>query len=79
MTCEYFVLNMCVVVLKAVLNISNFHGKALRKKKLFSLFLLVTALVKFRNSGKGIANKLQGHSCLSSLVFFLHTKRHLGK
>lgn len=53
-----FILNIYFVILKNMLNISNFHGKALREKNIFSIFCLfvfVKYLVKSRNLKKGIA------------------------
>lgn len=54
---EYFYIKY-FVILKNMLNISNFHGKTLRKKTSPPLFLVIS-LVKFRNSKKNIAWKLQ--------------------
>lgn len=58
-----------------MLNISNFHGKALREKYMFPFFFVVY-LVKLRHLKKGIAKKLQTDPMFELLALCsLNTKR----
>lgn len=63
-----------------MLNISNFHGKALRGKKIFPFVVVVIYLVKLRQLKEGIAKKLQTDPMFELLAALSERKeKRLGK